>query len=184
MVVCPFKRTQRSNTALISCAAIGYEYNKVRAPGTTFSFGSQSSVQFSIQQFGDFFSDMVVHVAIAEAKTTIGLVPALPAAIGADNVLLTAESSVSGADNFPAAGTYTRYTHSYVDSAGSVLAVGAAASNFVRYAEYPGQRLFRKVKFDVNGNPLTEVTISFTLNEVTIRPGDNSIRTIDTNINQ
>lgn len=110
---------------------------------------------------------MVVHVAIAEAKTTIGLVPALPAAIGADDVELTLIggpgtapiASVSGAENFPAAGTYTRYTHSYVDSAGSVLAVGAAASNFVRYAEYPGQRLFRKVKFDVNGNPLTDIYI-------------------------
>ena len=42
-------------------AAIAYEYNKVTA--TTPTLGSK--VQFSIPQFGDFFSDMVVHVKMA-----------------------------------------------------------------------------------------------------------------------
>jgi hypothetical protein len=119
-------------------------------------------VQFSIQQFGDFFSDMVVHVAIAEAKTTVGQVPALPEYIGAQVSLPADPVRVSELEDV-ANGVYTRYTHSYVDAAGSTLAPGAAAQNFVRYAEYPGQRLFKKVKFDVNGNPLT-------------RPGDESIR--------
>jgi hypothetical protein len=58
----------------------------------------------------------------------------------------------------------------YVDLAGNAYTVGdkvwknvqsdvaddKAVRNFVRYAEYPGQRVFKKVKFDVNGNPLDE----------------------------
>lgn len=44
-------------------AAIGYEYNKVRASAGTVTFGS--TVQFSIPQFGDFFHDMVLHVRAA-----------------------------------------------------------------------------------------------------------------------
>lgn len=38
----------------------------------------------------------------------------------------------------------------------SDVADDKAIRNFVRYAEYPGQRVFKKVKFDVNGNPLDE----------------------------
>jgi hypothetical protein len=54
-------------------------------------------------------------------------------------------------DNTKTLGVYTKYTHEYVDLQGNVLASGAPAQNFVRYAEFPGQRLFKKVKFDVNG---------------------------------
>ena len=39
-------------------AAMAYEYNKVVANNPTLG----SKVQFSIPQFGDFFSDMVVYV--------------------------------------------------------------------------------------------------------------------------
>jgi hypothetical protein len=52
----------------------------------------------------------------------------------------------------PAAGNYTRYTYNYVKLDGSVVDRTAdTAQNFVRYAEYPGQRLFKNVKFEVNG---------------------------------
>ena len=58
--------------------------------------------------------------------------------------------------------------YNIVDAFGKVLLRGASAAddktntasssfkyrNFVRYCEYPGNRLFRNVKFDVNGNPL------------------------------
>lgn len=47
-------------------------------------------------------------------------------------------------------------TRSYVDCAGTVLISGDAAQNFVRYCDLPGLRLFERVKFDVNGNPLDE----------------------------
>ena len=42
--------------------ALGYEYNKVNTQAGSVSLGSE--VQFSIPQFGDFFNDMVLHVAI------------------------------------------------------------------------------------------------------------------------
>jgi hypothetical protein len=136
-------------------AAIGYEYNKVRANTGTPQFGG--SVQFSIAQFGDFFNDMVVNITLAATSATVGTVPALPAYIGADNQSTTSTASISATQN-TTTGVYTKYTHEYVNLQGTVQTVGAAASNFVRYAEYPGQRLFKKVKFEVNGNPLDEYT--------------------------
>jgi hypothetical protein len=47
-------------------------------------------------------------------------------------------------------------TRSYVDCAGTVLEAGSASYNFVKYCNLPGLRLFERVKFDVNGNPLDE----------------------------
>lgn len=44
--------------------------------------------------------------------------------------------------------------------------------NLVRYSEYPGNRLFSRVKFDVNGNPLDEYNdvVSIMLQKFTITP--------------
>lgn len=134
-------------------AAIGYEYNKVRSQAGAANWGQITT--FSIPQFGDFFSDMVVNVTLAETSATVGVIPALPAYIGASNQATTSTSSVSGTEN-TTDGVYTKYTYEYVDLAGNVLTVGAAATNFVRYAEYVGERIFKKVKFDVNGNPLDD----------------------------
>jgi hypothetical protein len=136
-------------------AAIGYEYNKVRANTGTPQFAG--SVQFSIPQFGDFFNDMVVNTTLAATSATAGTVPVFPAYIGASDQAATSTSKISSTEN-TTSGVYTRYTMEYVDLAGTVQTVGAAASNFVRYAEYPGQRLFKRVKFEVNGNPLDEYT--------------------------
>ncbi len=136
-------------------AAIGYEYNKARTNNGSNGFGA--SAQFSIPQFGDFFCDMVVNVRLAATSASVGTVPAFPTYIGNVNQSTTSTASVSGVEN-TVSGTYTKYTYEYVDNAGTVLAVGAAAQNFVRYAEYPGQRLFKKVRFEVNGNPLDEYT--------------------------
>lgn len=136
-------------------AAIGYEYNKVRVNTGSPTLGG--STQFSIAQFGDFFADMVVNVSMPQVQASAGTVPAFPAFVGADDQVETAAAKVS-ATRDPVTGVYTRFTHEYVDASGNVLSVGDAAQNFVRYAEYPGQRLFRKVKFEVNGNPLDEYT--------------------------
>jgi hypothetical protein len=100
---------------------------------------------------------MVVNVQLAATSASAGTVPALPAYIGADDQAVSSTSKVSAEEN-ATSGVYTKYTHEYVDIQGTVQAVGAAASNFVRYAEFPGQRLFKKVKFEVNGNPLDEYT--------------------------
>lgn len=48
-------------------AAIGYEYNKVRASSGATTLNS--TVQFSIPQFGDFFHDMVLHVRLNAVGT-------------------------------------------------------------------------------------------------------------------
>ena len=93
---------------------------------------------------------MVVNVTLDQTQATVGTVPAFPAYIGADNQAVTATSKVSAVAQAagPVPRVYTKFTHEYVNAAGVVQTVGAAAQNFVRYAEYPGQRLFRKVKFD------------------------------------
>lgn len=59
-------------------AAIGYEYNKV--PVSNASLGTK--VQFSIPQFGDFISDMVVHIKLSAPTTAVS--GADPASTGSD----------------------------------------------------------------------------------------------------
>jgi len=108
-------------------------------------------------QFGDFFNDMVINISLAATSATAGTVPAFPAFVGTNDQVLLSTSSVSAVTN-TTTGVYTKYTHEYVDIQGNVQTVGAAASNYVRYAEYPGERLFKRVKFEVNGNPLDEYT--------------------------
>lgn len=96
---------------------------------------------------------MVINTTLAATSATAGTVPALPAYIGASDQSTSSTSSVSGTQGV-STGTYTQYTYEYVDLQGNVLTVGAAASNYVRYAEYPGERLFKKVKFEVKILPL------------------------------
>ena len=92
---------------------------------------------------------MVVNVTLAATSATVGTVPVFPATIGT-LVSETTSAKISKVDN-AAGGIHTRYTYEYVNLAGTVQLTGAAASSFVRYAEFPGQRLFAKVKFEVNG---------------------------------
>lgn len=49
--------------------AIGYEYNKVNVQAGGARLGA-TGVQFSIPQFGDFFSDMVFHVILGSVSAT------------------------------------------------------------------------------------------------------------------
>ncbi len=91
---------------------------------------------------------MVINATLGATSATVGTVPAFPAYVAASNQTVSATRKTSGLENI-AAGIYTQYIQEYVDIQGNVLSVGAAASNYVRYAEYPGQRLFKKVKFEV-----------------------------------
>jgi hypothetical protein len=52
-------------------AAIGYEYNKVRATSGTPTLGS--TLQFSIPQFGDFFHDIAFHCVLSQPVVTAGV---------------------------------------------------------------------------------------------------------------
>jgi Large eukaryotic DNA virus major capsid protein len=138
-------------------AAIGYEYNKVNPNSGTPSFSGD--VQFSIPQFGDFFSDMVINAVLAPVACTAGTVPAFPADIGTSSAATVGNSRVSYT-NDTVNGVCMRYTYTYCDANDNALAVGSAATNFIRYCEYPGERLFAKVKFEVNGNPLDDYDVT------------------------
>lgn len=133
-------------------AAIGSEFNTVRS-----NSGQQQwdqSLQFQIPQFGDFISDMVFNVQLAQTSATVGTVPAFPPNIG--NTPVTSSTTKSSSSDVVATNTLITYTYEWVDRAGNVLTVGAPASNYVRYCEYPGERFFKKVKIEVNGNPLDD----------------------------
>lgn len=136
-------------------AALAYEYSKVQAQSGTVTWGG--SVTFSIPAYGEFFSDMVVRVQLGPATCTTAVIPAFPDYIGAADQVTTGiarESATSAPGGGALPGTYTLYRYEYVDAAGNVLTVGAPATNFTRYCEYPGEMLFSEVKFDINGNPL------------------------------
>ena len=112
-------------------AAIGFEYNKVRTQSGNAAFGG--GVTFSIPQFGDFFHDMVCRVVLDQVQAAPGTLPTLPVTDAAKpSIWYTLLSNV------PAG------------------AVGDAYNNLIRYCEYPGNRLFKNVKFDVNGNPIDQ----------------------------
>lgn len=110
------------------------------------------------------FTDMVVNVTLAATSASAGTVPSLPAFVGASDQGYYSDADATFSGSVPSTtygkisgtqdttnGIYMSYAHDYVDLQGTRQAVGAAATNFVRYAEYPGQRLFRNVKFEVNG---------------------------------
>lgn len=137
-------------------AAIGYEYNKVRPQSGNPILGG--GVTFSIPQFGDFFHDMVARTRLGQFNGNAGLTPlqvlGTPAAPSVFPANGTTATGVAAANMF----------YNLVDSFGNVIVLGTAGpfnpavnyQNFVRYAEFPGNRLFQLVKFDVNGNPLDQ----------------------------
>jgi hypothetical protein len=146
-------------------AAIGYEYNKVKPQSGNSMLGS--GVTFSIPQFGDFFHDMVCRTRIAAVYAATGTTPAQSSAVNAIFPTNTAAAAVG-------------YNYNIVDSMGNVIVTGttvpttnvASYRNHVRYCEFPGNRLFTKVKFDVNGNPLDEYDqyVPVMLEKFTVQP--------------
>jgi hypothetical protein len=137
-------------------AAIGYEYNKVRSQSGATAYGAD--IQYSLPQLGDFFNDMVVNAklkAVSAVNWVAGNIPAYPAAIG--TTVIDAQSSGT---NDTTNGIYKRYTYQYVNAAGANIDRSTYVDkNYVRYCEFPGQRLLQNVKFEVNGNPLDEYTV-------------------------
>jgi hypothetical protein len=106
-------------------AAIGFEYNKVRATSGNPSLGS--IIQFSIPQFGDFFHDICVHAVLSQP---------------------TLVSTATEPGNQPA----------------------------MRWCNFPGERLLKKVQQEVNGNPLDEYTYHATNMHREYRVAPNKIR--------
>jgi hypothetical protein len=167
-------------------AIIGYEYGRVQPQsGSALTIGSSSnSVTFSIPQNGDFFHDMVFHIRLGAVTTASRTALTAPAAAADSEDALdvhAANATIDGLiDGFDSSldGAYTdlqrrSYTVTYVDAFGDAIANGADYYNLIRYCEFPANRLFRLVKFDVNGNPLDtydDIT-SVMLEKFTIPPG-------------
>ncbi len=120
------------------------EYNKVRPQSGNPNLGG--GVTFSIPQFGDFFYDMVCRTRLSQFMGNLGTTP------------------LQGTAAFPLNSAANNLYYNIVDPCGNVIVQGVAANpvataqyrNFVRYCEYPGNRAFAFVKFDVNGNPLDQ----------------------------
>jgi hypothetical protein len=139
-------------------AAIGFEYNKLRPQSGNPTLNG--GVTFSIAQFGDFFHDMVGRTRLSQFSGNTGLTP------------LQSHGSVSAPATFPLNGENpdgtaeplgTSLFYNLVDPFGNIVVAGdvdpnpqVTYRNFVRYCEFPGNRLYRNVKFDVNGNPLDQ----------------------------
>ena len=165
-------------------AAIGYEYNKVRPQSGSTNLGQ--GVVFSIPQFGDFFHDMVVRTRLTSFQSSVLMTPiqAAPSAAGqftlfppngmnADGTFGPDAAGYPGTDDGTNRGHPLKF-YNLVDAFGNRLVQGQTPvvpiegpvtfdahdpvpyRNLVRYCEYPGNRLFQDVKFDVNGNPLDE----------------------------
>lgn len=130
-------------------AAIGYEYNKVTPQNGSNNLGS--AITFSIPQFGDFFHDMVCRVRLGQVSATPA---AVPTRVGHAS-LSPSSPSIYTDDGYNEDGTVNAgASYSIVDANDNV--VTGTYRNLVRYCEYPGNRLFKQVKFDVNGNPLDQ----------------------------
>jgi hypothetical protein len=157
--------------------AMAYEYRRVRVQNGSPAFGT--TVTFSIPQIGDFFFDMAVRARFDAAASSAQVTPAQVASTARPtNVLAgdTVDASYVRAPSFPAntvnlAGE--SFFYRLVDYTGAELAKGGDAANLtaaglsepagaanggynnlVRYCEFPGNRLLRLVRFDVNDNPL------------------------------
>lgn len=166
-------------------AAIGFEYMKVRAQSGNPALGN--TITFSIPQFGDFFHDMVMRATLSSC--TSSTTHSVPAAATANNALIDGQFPASGAntggvvmydwDNTTALHTNdgddgSSVTYSAVDLNG--VAVAAVYTDYVRYVEFPGERLCQEVRFDVNGNPLDvyEDSVTVMLRKFTV-PSDKMV---------
>ena len=127
--------------------SMGLEYTKVQPQSGTVSLGND--VKFSIPQYGDFFHDMILHLQLSSCSSGTFTAPTQPStAYPADDVVASSET--------PAA-NYNKY--SLVSALGAVVGSGATTPvSWVRWCEYPGERILSDVQFAVNGNPLDEYT--------------------------
>ena len=104
---------------------------------------------------------MVVNTSLEKVsanQVAAGQIPAFPGQLAGATLALSdtaAVNSVPDAVN----DIFTRYTYEYVDAQGRVINranttyadddSAVDARNFVRYCEFPGQRLLKNVKFEV-----------------------------------
>lgn len=144
-------------------AAIGLEYHKVRPQSGSPALGN--TVQFSLPQFGDFFHDMVGRMVFSSCQANEITLPKQLTGTGTPTNPNQIPFSGDDWDGTTIAGAIAGVAavhYDLVDAFGNPLTLNATtgadvtARNFVRYCEYPGERAYSHVKFDVNNNPLDE----------------------------
>ena len=138
------------------------EYQKITPQSGSASFGNQ--VIFSLPQFGDFFLDMGLNLNLSKASAAAGVLPALPA----DSAVITAannqvnatitllDGSVQEAIDADAEVLRQFDYLGYIKHDGKVLNAGESVADNVHYCDFPGERMVKAVKFEVNGNPLDD----------------------------
>jgi hypothetical protein len=167
-------------------AALGYEYNKVQNTSGSPRFANSvtfSIPQFG-DFFHDMVVHTVLGEASTTAGTSpnanslptlanVGATPALRSSttvnageavglpLSISNLVVVDASPIVATRAAAVASGASSYelkivTRSYVDCAGTAIVAATPVFNFVKYCNLPGLRLFEKVKFDVNGNPLDE----------------------------
>ncbi len=154
--------------------AIGYEYNKVKVQNGVPNFDTE--VVFSIPQFGDFFYDIVAHVKFNQWGTAGDNTPQQITNVDSSGATIvpswTANAFNQGvgldANGFANYYRLVRYDGKLLANGGiGTNRVGAGSSdvpnssqrqfvNLVRWVEYPANRFFEQVWFNVNNNPLDE----------------------------
>jgi len=142
--------------------AIALEYQKIVPTSGNSQLGNE--VIFSLPQFGDFIADMVLNMTLSSSSCVAGTLPALPddpadiaAAVNQVNgsATLIDGSVLSQID--PAAKVVRNFEYlGYMRYDGKVLNAGESLSDAVYYCEFPGERVFKKISIEVNGNPLDE----------------------------
>lgn len=122
--------------------SIAIQYDKVKVHSGTQSLGG--TLQFNLPQTGDFFCDMVLHVALSSVNSSSQTAPA-------QDVVGFPENGKDWDNDTDLANS--EYT--LVDPFGATVSPnGGTFRNLVRYCEYPGERLAKKVSFEVNSNSL------------------------------
>ena len=142
--------------------SVGLEYQKIVPTSGNSQLGNE--VIFSIPQFGDFLADMVLNLTLSPASCVAGVLPAVPA----DPADITAATNqVNGTATLidgtvlnqidPVAKVVRNFEYlGYMRYDGRVLNAGESVSDAVYYCDFPGERIFKKISIEVNGNPLDE----------------------------
>ncbi len=140
------------------------EYQKVTPQSGSASFGNQ--VIFSLPQFGDFFLDMALNINLSKASAAAGTLGALPddsdVIVNQNNqvdaTITLLDGSVQHAIDASAEVLRQFEYLGYIKHDGKLLNAQESVADNVYYCDFPGERMVKTVKFEVNGNPLDDYT--------------------------
>jgi len=131
--------------------AFEYQVTKTKTGSPTYG----TNITFEIELFGDFLNDMVLNIEFNQVQCTAGTVPLYPSQPVYGALVFAAISPQKY--EAPIDATHCLcYTYKYLDQNGAEVTPGTPIRNFVRYCEYPGERILKKVSFDITGAPIDD----------------------------